>query len=136
MLQMAPIELGVALIGMVIAVPLGGAFLRLIPSLNRAEGPLLKGIPLKVGISLVAVVLGLSSMVLTPILPFLALIGVAKLLPLDPRARASLVIIGCLPIAIGTVLTLTTGDLPSSQIAALKLLRSPTQAALSDMLWR
>jgi predicted cation transporter len=134
MLQMTPIELGVvAFIGMVIAVPLGGAFFGRIPSLNRIEGSFLKGIPLKAGISLVAVVLGLFSLVLTPILPFMALIGVAKLLPLDRRARTGLVIVGCLSIALGAVLT--AGDLPSSQIAAMKLLGSPNQAALSGMHW-
>lgn len=123
MLQVTPIELGVvALIGMMLAAPLGGAFFRRVSNLNRIEISFLERTPLKVVVSLIVVLLGLSAFVLTPILPFLALIGIAMLLPLERRARTSLVIIGCLSIGLGAALS--TADLPSSEIATQKLLGS------------
>ena len=95
-------------------------FFRRVSNLNRIEGSFLEGTPLKVVIFLIVVVLGLSAFVLTPIMPFLALIGVAMLLPIERRARTSLMIIGCLSIGLGAALS--TADLPSSEIATQKLL--------------
>ena len=89
----------------------------------------LEGTPLKVVLTAMVVVLGIFSWILSPILAILVLIGMAGLLPIEQRARTSLVIIGCLSIGLGAALA--TGDLPISQIAALKLQGSPYQAAIS-----
>jgi predicted cation transporter len=91
----------------------------------------LEGTPLKVVLTAMVVVLGIFSWLLSPILAILALIGMARLLPIERRARTSLVIIGCLSIGLGAALA--TCDLPISQIAALKLQGSPYQAAISCM---
>jgi len=91
----------------------------------------LKGTPLKIVLTAMVVVLGLFSWMLSPILAIVVLIGIAGLLPIERRARTSLVIIGCLSIGLGAALA--TGDLPFSQIAALKLQGSPYQAAISCM---
>jgi predicted cation transporter len=93
--------------------------------------PPLKGTPLKIVLTAMVVVLGLFSWMLSPILAIVVLIGMAGLLPIERRARTSLVIIGCLSIGLGAALA--TGDLPFSQIAVLKLQGSPCQAALSCM---
>ena len=95
----------------------------------RAEGSLLKSTPLKTSLAAIVVVLGLFAWTISPILAFLALLGVVGLLPIERRVRTSLVIIGCISIGIGAALA--TMDLPLSQIAALKLLGSPIQAAVS-----
>ena len=92
----------------------------------------LEGTPLKIVLTAMVVVLGLFSWVFSPILAIVVLIGTAWLLPIEHRARTSLVIIGCLFIGLGAALA--TGDLPISQIAALKLLGSPDQAAISGMI--
>jgi predicted cation transporter len=89
----------------------------------------LMGTPLKVVLTAMVVVLGISAWILSPVLALLVLIGMAGLLPLEKRARTSLVIIGCLSIGLGAALA--TGDLPISQIASLKLQGSPYQAAIS-----
>ena len=73
-------------------------------------------------LSVIVVALGLSASILTPILPLLALIGAVRLLPIGGRIRTGFLIIGCLSIGLGAALS--TGDLPSSEIAALKLLGS------------
>ena len=91
----------------------------------------LEGTPLKVVLTAMVVVLGFFSWILSPILAILVLIGMAGLLPIERRARTSLVIIGCLSIGLGAALA--TGDLPISQIAALKLQGSPYQVAISGM---
>ncbi|MHB8120031.1 MAG: DUF1646 family protein [Methanothrix sp.] len=91
----------------------------------------LEGTPLKVVLTAMVVVLGLFSWILSPILAILVLIGMVGLLPIERRARTSLVIIGCLSIGLGAALAM--GDLPISQIAALKLQGSPYQAAISGM---
>lgn len=86
----------------------------------------LEGTPLKAVLTVMVVVLGLFAWILSPVLAFLVLIGMAGLLPIELKARASLVIIGCLFIGLGAALA--TGDLSISQIAALKLQGSPYQA--------
>ena len=91
----------------------------------------LKGTSQKVVLTAMVIMLGLFAWVLSPVLALLVLIGVAGLLPIERRARTSLVIIGCLSIGLGAALA--TGDLPFSQIAALKLQGSPYQAAVSGM---
>jgi len=116
-------ELGViALMGVVLAGSLGSAFIRRIFQPNHIEGSLLEGTLLKVVLSVIVVVLGLSASILTPILPLLVLIGAVRLLPIGGKVRTGFLIIGCLSIGLGAALS--TGDLPSSEIAALKLLGS------------
>jgi predicted cation transporter len=91
----------------------------------------LEGTSLKAVLTAMVVMLGIFAWVLSPILALLVLIGLAGLLPIERRARTSLVIIGCLCIGLGAALA--AGDLPFSQIAALKLQGSPYQAALSGL---
>jgi predicted cation transporter len=121
----------IALFGVMLAVPLG-AFIRRISQSNDLSSSLLVGIPLKATLSVIAVVLGLLAWILTPILPLLVLIVAAKLLPIGGKAKTGFLIIGCLSIGLGAALS--TGDLPISQIAALKLLGSPYQTTISGML--
>ena len=95
----------------------------------RAEGSFLKGTPLKASLAAIVVVLGLFAWTISPVLAFLALFGAVGLLPIERRVRTSLAIIGCISIVIGAALA--TMDFPLSQIAALKLMGSPVQAAVS-----
>jgi predicted cation transporter len=128
---MLHVELGmIALIGVVLAGSLGSAFIRRIFQPNHIEGSLLEGTLLKVILSAIVVVLGLSASILTPILPLLVLIGAVRLLPIGGgRVRTGFLIIGCLSIGLGAALS--TADIPSSEIAALKLLG----LTISCMLW-
>ncbi len=120
---MLRVELSViALIGVVSAGSLGSAFIRQVFQRDHREVSLVDGAFLKVVLSVIVVVLGLSASILTPILPLLALIGAVRLLPIGGRIRTGFLIIGCLSIGLGAALS--TGDLPSSEIAALKLLGS------------
>lgn len=96
------------------------------------EGSFLGGPPLKALLFVAATSLGLFAWVLSPILALLVLIGMFALLPIERRARISFVVIGCLSICLGAALAV--GDLPFSQIAALKLYGSPCLAAISGML--
>jgi predicted cation transporter len=96
-------------------------------------GSLLEGAFLKVVVSVIIVVLGLSAWILTPILPLLVLIGAVRLLPVKGRARTGLLLIGCLSIGLGAALS--TADLPSSHIATLKLMGSLFQVTIYGMLW-
>ena len=95
----------------------------------RAEGSILKETALKASLTAIVAVLGLFAWTISPILAFLALLGAVGLLPIERRVRTSLAIIGCISIAIGAALA--TMDFPLSQIAALKLLGSPIQTAVS-----
>jgi predicted cation transporter len=134
MLQGNSVELGViALIGAVLAGSLGSTFSRRIFPLNQIVGSLLEGAFLKVVVSVIVVVLGLSAWILTPIMPLLVLIGAVRLLPVKGRARTGLLLIGCLSIGLGAALS--TADLPSSHIAALKLMGSLFQVTIYGMLW-
>jgi len=94
-----------------------------------AEGSFLKGTSLKALLTAIVAVLGLFAWTISPILAFLALFGAVGLLPIERRVRTSLAIIGCISIVIGAALA--TMDFPLSQIAALKLMGSPVQAAVS-----
>jgi len=96
----------------------------------RVEGSILKETPLKASLTAIVAVLGLFAWTISPVLAFLALFGVVGLLPIERRVRTSLAIIGCISIAIGAALA--TMDFPLSQIAALKLLGSPIQTAVSS----
>jgi len=131
---MLHVELGViALTGAVLAVSLGGGFIRRIFQPNNIVGSLLEGTLHKAALSVIVVVLGLSARLLTPILPLLVLIGIMRLIPIKDRARTGFLLIGCLSIGLGAAMG--TADLPSSQIAALKLLGSLFQVTISGMLW-
>lgn len=133
MLQTTTVELcAVVLIGVALVAPFGGTFIRRMLQLNRVDVSFFEGTPLKAVLTIIVFALGLLSLVVTPILPFLVLIGVAKLLPIESRARASLLVIGCISIGLGVAMT--TADLPLSQIAALKLQGSPYQATITGML--
>ena len=131
---MLQVELGViALTGVVLAGSLGSGFIRRIFQPNNIVGSLLEGNLHKAALSVIVVVLGLSAQLLAPILPLMVLIGIMRLLPIKGRARTGFLLIGCLSIGLGAAMG--TADLPSSQIAALKLLGSLFQVTISGMLW-
>ena len=92
----------------------------------------LEGMSLKAVITAMVVVLGLFALSLSPVLALLILIVMAWLLPIERRARTSLLMVGCFSICLGAALA--TVDVPISQIAALKLQGSPYLAAISGML--
>lgn len=96
---------------------------------NQVKGFLFKGGAIGAFLASMVVVLGLFAWMLSPILAFLVLMGLAVLLPLERKARTSLLIVGCISIGLGAALA--TGELPFSQIASLKLQGSPYQLALS-----
>jgi len=89
----------------------------------------LEGTSLRAVIIAMVVVLGLFAWSFSPVLALLMLIVMVWLLPIERRARTSLLIVGCLSIGLGAALA--TGDVPISQIAALKLQGSPYLAAIS-----
>jgi predicted cation transporter len=126
------IEMGIiAGIGITVTV-LFGALIRQIIHPNDVQNTQLVRIPLKAVLFVSLVLLGLSAWILTPLLPLLALIVAARLLPIGGRAKMSFLIIGALMIGLGAALS--TSDLPLSQIAVLKMLGSPYQATISGML--
>ncbi|HPC90046.1 MAG TPA: DUF1646 family protein [Methanothrix sp.] len=91
----------------------------------------LSGTYVKVLSIALVVVLGIFSWILSPVLALLVLVAAAGILPTERRARAGLVIIGCLCIGLGAAIA--AGDLPLSEIAALKLFGSPYQATLNGI---
>jgi|WetSurSiteA1Bulk_404760.scaffolds.fasta_scaffold07425_1 predicted cation transporter len=126
------IEIGIiAGIGITVAVSFG-VLIRQIIHPNDIQNTQLGRIPLKAVLFVSLVLLGLSAWILTPLLPLLALIVAARLLPIGGRAKASFLIIGALMIGLGAALS--TSDLPLSQIAVLKMLGSPYQTTISGML--
>ena len=134
MLQGNPVELDViVLAGVVLAGSLGSMSIRRMFPHGHIDVSLFDGASLMAVLLVIVVALGLSASILTPILPLLMLIGAVRLLPIGGRVRTGFLIIGCLSIAFGAALA--AGDLPSSQIAAMKLLGSSSQAAFSGMLW-
>ncbi len=133
MLQMNSAELfAVVLIGGVLAVPIAGAIIRRMFWANCANVSFLKGTPVEAVLGIIVIALGLLSWLITPILPLLVLAGAAKFLPIEKRARAGLLVIGCISIGLGAALT--TGNLPFSPIAALKLQGSSYQGDIFGML--
>jgi predicted cation transporter len=80
---------------------------------------LLDGITLNVMFLEIVVVLGLSAIIITPILPFFLLIEVANHLPLTRMARANLTILASLSIFLGAALALV--ETPYSAIAITKM---------------
>ncbi len=92
---------------------LGPHFLR---GINDA---LLDEITLKVIFLEIVVVLGLSAIIITPILPFFLLVEVVNHLPLKRRTRAKLTIMASLSICLGAVLALV--ETPYSTIAITKM---------------
>lgn len=111
-----PIVVGIVLSVLVaglIAHYLGSHFLR---GINDA---LLDGITMKVIFLEIVVVLGLSSIIVTPILPFFLLVEVANHLPLTRMTRANLTIMTSLSICLGAILALV--ETPHSTIAMTKI---------------
>jgi len=111
-----PIIVGImlsALVAGLIAHYLGPHFLS---GINDA---LLDGITMRVIFLEIVVVLGLSAIIITPILPFFLLVEVVNHLPLTRRIRANLTIIASLSICLGAVLALV--ETPHSMIAITKM---------------
>lgn len=80
---------------------------------------LLDGITMKVIFLEIVVVLGLSAAIITPILPFFALVEVVNHLPIQRKTRASLTLFASLSIVLGAALALV--EEPYATIAAVKM---------------
>jgi len=109
----------VALVVTALVVPLLGAFVRLRESwFDSKLASELQEIPLNVMLTMIIVVLGLSTTVITPILPLFALGVIAFFLSFGRRATIKFVMIGALSIALGA---LATVDLPLSLLTTMRL---------------
>jgi predicted cation transporter len=122
----------VPLLVIAVAMPFVGAFVR------RRElwfdGKLASAfqeINLNVILAMIIVVLGLSAILITPILPLLALVVITLLLPFDRWETTKFVMLGSLSTAMGT---LTTADLPLSPITSMRLEGSPFATTFLSML--
>ncbi len=89
-------------------------------------GCALQEIPLNMVLAIIIVVLGLSAIFITPILPILVLGAVAFMLSSDRKATTRFAMMGGLSTGLGA---LTTVGLPSSPILSLRLEGSPFAAA-------
>lgn len=89
------------------------------PHPDDMNDSLIDGITLKVIFFEIVVVLGLLAGIVTPIIPFFVLVEVVNLLPIERRARASLMLLACLSVLLGAAVT--PGDGPFSTIAATKM---------------
>lgn len=92
---------------------IGPHFLR---GINNA---LIDGMTMKVIFLEIVVVLGLSAIIITPILPFFLLVETANHLPLTRKTRAKLTIMASISICLGAVLALV--ETPHSTIAITKM---------------
>jgi predicted cation transporter len=110
----------VALMVTGLVVPLLGAFVRRSESwFNIKLASELHKIPLKnVILTMIIVVLGLSTTLITPILPLFLLGAIAFFLPFGRRATIKFVIIGALSIGLGAFATV---DLPLSLLTTMRL---------------
>ena len=117
-------ELGssVASVMRALVAPLARAFiLRRLWFDNKISSEL-KENPFNVVLTAIIVVLGLSAVLITPMLPLFALGMMAVFLPLDRNATTKCVMMGGLSTALGAF---TFVDLPLSQIASMRLGGSP-----------
>ena len=122
----------VPLLVIALAMPFVGAFVR------RRElwfdGKLssaLQGINLNVMLAMIIVVLGLLAILITPILPLLALGVITSLLPFDRWGATKFVMLVSLSITMGA---LTTADLPLAPIISMRLEGSPFATTILSML--
>jgi predicted transcriptional regulator len=91
-------------------------------------GRALQGIPLNVVLAMIIIVLGLSAIFITPILPLLILGAIAFFLSFDRKATTRFVMMGGLSTGFGA---LATVGLPSSPIMSLRLEGSPFATTFS-----
>jgi predicted transcriptional regulator len=91
-------------------------------------GSALQGIPLNVVLATIIIVLGLSAIFITPILPLLILGAIAFFLSFDRKATTRFVMMGGLSTGFGA---LATVGLPSSPILSLRLEGSPFATTFS-----
>ena len=133
MLNYSLSELCLASLGFIaLATPLLGALV------SRRElwfdskfGSALQDIPLNVVLAMIIVVLGLSAILMTPILPLIALGVITLILPFDRWETTKFVMLGSLSTAMGA---LTTVDLSLSPITSMRLEGSPFATAFLSML--
>lgn len=93
---------------------------------QRAMDFILKGIPLKLVVFAIVVLLGLVSSIITAIIASLLLVELVNILPLERKARIDIIIIACFSIGLGAALT-PLGE-PLSTIAITKLQGPPHNA--------
>gem|GEM_PF-2452763 len=117
MIQPSSIEiLVVVLIIAALALPLGSAILHR----STRCGIISRGSAL---CSISVVALGLLASIIAPMAGLLILVAAAMLIPMEKKMMMSILIIGCLAIAVGSALDLH--GIPSSQIALVKLYGPP-----------
>lgn len=114
-------------IAIVLSVLLGGAIVRYWRP-HPDQISMSDGISLKVVFFEIVVVLGLLASIITPIIPFFVLVEVVHLLPIEKRARASLMILTCLSVGLGAFVT-PAGE-PLSTIAITKIEGEPLSSGL------
>ncbi|MBN1322811.1 MAG: DUF1646 family protein [Methanotrichaceae archaeon] len=85
------------------------------PNPDGMNNSFIDGITLKVIFFEIVVVLGLLAGIVTPIIPFFVLVEVVHLLPIERKARASLMLLACLSVLLGAAAT--PGGGPYSTIA-------------------
>jgi predicted cation transporter len=109
------------IVGIVLSVLLSGLIAHYLgPHFLRGINDTLQdGITMKVIFLEMIVVLGLSAIIITPILPFFLLVEVANHLPLTRRVRANLTVLASFSIFLGALLALV--ETPHSAIAIAKM---------------
>ena len=109
----------VALMALLIAIPLGGAFVRRRGFwLDSKLTSVFEDMSLNVLLASIIVVLGLLTVIITPILPLLALGLITVLLPINKREMIKFVMLGMLSVVLGA---LTVVDLPLSPINFMRV---------------
>jgi predicted cation transporter len=111
-------QLPISLVAIVLAMPFVGALVRRGLWLDSKLASSFQEIPLNVMLTIIIVVLGLSAIIITPILSLFALGIMAFLLPINIRELTKFVMIGGLSIVLGA---LTAVDLPLSPITFMRV---------------
>jgi predicted cation transporter len=122
----------VPLVTIVLAMPFVGALVRRRGLwLDSKLASAFQEIPLNVLLTIIIVVLGLSAIIITPILSLFALGIIAFLLPINSRELIKFVMIGGLSIVLGA---LTAVDLPLSPTTFMKVEGALYPLTFSEML--
>ena len=122
MQAMSKLSSSVASVMRALVAPLARAFILRRLWFDNKISFALKENPFNVVLTIIIVVLGLSAVLITPMLPLFALGMIAVFLPLDRNATTKCVMMGGLSTALGAF---TFVDLPLSQIASMRLGGSP-----------
>jgi predicted cation transporter len=102
----------------ILAIPFAGAFVRRRGLwFDSKLVSVFQDIPLNVILAMIIVVLGLSSIIITPILPLVTLGVIALLFPINSKELAKFLVMGVISIILGT---LSAVDLPLSPVTFVR----------------